>query len=103
MAYGYNVVNKIFDQNGGGIKIKEKKLLKVLNMEAKSKAKLKLSEGDKKYRRDVIRTRKIFDEKETNLRKFLASSPYSSRTTALDSLKRERDEALQKLKENRFE
>ena len=88
---------------GGGIKINEKKLLKDLNMEVKWKARHKLSEEDKKYRRDVIRTRKIFEEKEANLGKFLASSPYSSRTTALDSLNRERDKALQKLKENRFE
>ena len=68
LAYGYNVVNKFFDPSGGGIKINEKKLLKDLNMEVKSKARHKLSEEDKKYRRDVIRTRKIFDEKEANLR-----------------------------------
>ena len=77
--------------------------LKDLNMEVKSKSRHKLSEEDKKYRRDLLRTRKLYDEKEANLRKFLASSPYSSRTTALDSLNREREEALQKLKENRFE
>ena len=103
LAYGYNIINKFCDQNGGGIKINEKKLLKDLNMEVKSKTRHKLSEEDKKYRREIMRTRKLFDEKEANLRKFLASSPYSSRTTALDSLNRERDEALQKLKENRFE
>ena len=93
----------MFDPSGGGIKIKVKKLLKDLNMEVKSKSRHKLSEEDKKYRRDLLRTRKLYDEKEANLRKFLASSPYSSRTTALDSLNREREEALQKLKENRFE
>ena len=92
MAYGYSIINKFLDSSGGGIKINEKKLLKDLNMEVKSKPRHKLSEEDKKYRRDILRTRKIFEEKEVNLPKYLASSPYSDRTAAFDSLKRNLDE-----------
>ena len=103
LAYGYSIINKFLDSSGGGIKINEKKLLKDLNMEVKSKPRHKLSEEDKKYRRDILRTRKIFEEKEVNLPKYLASSPYSDRTAAFDSLKRNLDETLQKLKENRFQ
>ena len=103
MAYGYSIINKFLDSSGGGIKINEKKLFKDLNMEVKSKPRHKLSEEDKKYRRDILRTRKIYEEKETNLRKYLAASPYSDRTAALDSLKRNLDETLHKLKENRFQ